>query len=227
MAFSKVIYGLALGLLTGLGATLAAPAMAQQPPLPVGTYAQFALSDSENTLTDPDDPVVRRWTENSVENIARLVSVDRAGSYAVVALDSARMTLKVPLGWYAIDDGERGAVFVPDESVRVIARQVDLQVEGTKSTEEYAQIKRGLTIQRYPQVEALERRLPGGEVMNIYKHVPARPNDNGPREIYEVITADPKNPNRAQLTTLGVPDGQGARYLPLLGLIMRDRQINW
>jgi len=209
-----------------LAAGFACRAQAQDA-LPVGSYADYALADSENTLTDTDDPVVRRWTENSVENIARLVSVDRDQHLAVVQLDSARMTLAIPLGWYAIDDGERGAVFTPDESVRVVARQVDLKLEGTRTIGEYAQIKRGLLIQRYPQAEVSEQKLPGGALMNIYRHVPARPNDDGPREIYEVITADPKNADRAQLTTLGVPDGQGAKYLPLLGLIMRDRKLLW
>ncbi len=219
----------ALNLISALGlvAGLASAAYAEEQPLPVGKYADFALSGSEETLTNPDDPVVRRWTENSVENIAKLISVDRAQSLAVVKLDSARMTLKIPLGWYAIDDGERGAVFTADEAVRIVARQVDLTLEGTKTIAEYAQIKRALLIQRYPQTEVAEQQLPGGALMNIYRHVPARPNDTAPREIYEIITADPKDPNRAQLTTLGVPDGQGAKYLPLLGLIMRDRVINW
>lgn len=206
-------------------AGLAGVAWAQD--LPVGKYADFALASTETTLTDTDDPVVRRWTENSVENIARLVSVDRANKLAIVKLDSARMTVKIPLGWYAIDDGERGAIFTPDESVRIVARQVDLTLEGTKTIGEYAQIKRGLLIQRFPQAEAIEQRLGAGMIMNIYRHVPARPNDTGPREIYEIITADPKKADRAQLTTLGVPDGQGAKYLPLLGLVIRDRVMNW
>ncbi|MEO8558541.1 MAG: hypothetical protein ABI439_05720 [Rhodospirillales bacterium] len=210
----------------GLAASFATAALADDK-LPIGRYADFALSSTETTLTDIDDLVVRRWTDNSGENIARLVSVDRAQKLAVVTLDSARMTLKIPLGWYAIDDGERGAVFTPDEMVRVVARQVDLTLEGTKTIAEYAQIKRGLLIQRFPQSEAIEQKLGAGIIMNIYRHVPARPNDNGPREIYEIITADPKDSNRAQLTTLGVPDGQGARYLPLLGLIIQDRVLNW
>jgi hypothetical protein len=215
----KLIYGLALA------ACVAGPAAAED--LPVGKYVDFALASTENTLTDTDDPIVRRWTENSVENIARLISVDRSQSLAVVKLDSARMTVKIPLGWYAIDDGERGAIFTPDEAVRIVARQVDLTLEGTKTIAEYAQIKRGLLIQRFPQAEAIEQKLGAGMIMNIYRHVPARPNDNGPREIYEIITADPKKSDRAQLTTLGVPDGQGAKYLPLLGLVIRDRVMNW
>jgi hypothetical protein len=223
---NKLSDGIKLVSVLMLAGLLSAPALAQDV-LPIGKYADFALASSENTLTDPDDPVVRRWTENSVENIARLMSVDRAQSLAVVRLDSARMTVNIPLGWYAIDDGERGAIFTPDESVRIIARQVDLQLEGTKTITEYAQIKRGLFLQRFPSAEASEQKLAGGQLMNVYKHAPARPNDNGPREIYEVITADPKDANRAQLTTLGVPDGQGAKYLPLLGLVIRDRVINW
>ena len=57
--------------------------------------------------------------------------------------------------------------------------------------------------------------------------VKARPNDKAPRTIFDIVTASPKDPKRANLMTFGVPDGQGQKYLPLLGLLLRDRKIEW
>lgn len=202
-------------------------ALAQVGGIPVGNYPDFALDDIESTLTDPDDPILRRWTDNNVENIAQIVSVNRRGRYATVRLASARMVLNIPLGWYAVDDGERGAVFTPDEAVRIIGRQVDLPLEQVRSIEEYSEIKRAQMVQRYPMAAISGQPLGPGVVMNVYLHIPARPNDKGPRAIYEVVSTDPADPKRAQLTTMGCPDGQEQKYLPLLGLVLRDRRIEW
>lgn len=204
------------------------PAAAQETlTLPVGKYADFATASDEKSLMDQDDPVMRKWIDNNIENIVKIVSVDRAGAKAVVSFASAKMTLPIPLGWYAMDDGERGAAFTADEDVRIIARQLDLEFEGVKSIEDYAGIKRAIQQQRAPRARIAEKRLPGGQVINIYENVPPRANDRGPRTIYEVLTAHPSDKKRGHQILLGVPDGQGDKYLPLLGLVMRDGKIEW
>lgn len=205
-----------------------ATAMAQETlTLPVGKYSDFATAADEKSLMDQDDPVMRKWVDNNIENIVRVVSIDRAGAKAIVNFASARMTLVIPLGWYAMDDGERGAAFTADEDVRIIARQLDLEFEGVKSIEDYAGVKRAIQQQRAPRAKIEVRRLAGGQVVNVYENVPPRANDRGPRTIYEVLTAHPTDPKRGHQILLGVPDGDGAKYLPLLGLIMQDGKIEW
>jgi hypothetical protein len=207
---------------------LAAPAVAQEMlNLPIGKYADFATATDEKSLMDQEDPVMRKWVDNNIENIVKVVAVDRAGAKAVVSFASAKMTLPIPLGWYAMDDGERGAAFTADEDVRIIARQLDLEFEGVSSIEQYASVKRGIQQQRAPRARISERRLPGGQVVNIYENVPPRANDRGPRTIYEVLTAHPTDKKRGHQILLGMPDGQGIKYYPLLGLIMQDGKIEW
>lgn len=216
------------GIVAVLAALASTPGHAQDVvTLPVGNYADFATSTSDASLTDPDDPVMRKWVDNNIENIVTVVTIKRSESLATVNFVSARMTFNIPLGWYAMDDGERGAAFTADEDVRIIARQLDLEFEGVPTIEEYAGLKRAVQQQRAPTARIFERRLSTGQMMNVYQAVPARPNDNGPREIFEVLTAHPSDPKRAHQILLGFPDGQGDKYLPLLGLIMRDRQIDW
>lgn len=207
---------------------LAGPALAQDVlTLPVGKYADFATSSDEKSLMDQEDPVMRKWVDNNIENIVRVVSIDRAGSKAIINFASARMTLAIPLGWYAMDDGERGAAFTADEDIRIIARQLDLEFEGVKTIQEYAGVKRSLQQQRAPRAKISERRLASGQVVNVYEAVPARANDRGPRTIYEVLTAHPTDKKRGHQILFGVPDGQGEKYLPLLGLIMQYARIEW
>ena len=207
---------------------LAAPAAAQETlNLPVGKYADFATSSDERSLTDQDDPVMRKWVDNNIENIVKVVSVDRANARAIISFASAKMTLPVPLGWYVMDDGERGAAFTADEDIRIIARQLDLEFEGVPSIEQYAAVKRAIQQQRAPRARISERRLPGGQVVNIYENVPPRANDRAPRTIYEILTAHPTDKKRGHQILLGVPDGQGIKYLPLLGLIAQDGKIEW
>lgn len=214
--------------LTLILALAAMPASGQEMlTLPVGKYSDFATSSDEKSLMDQEDPVMRKWVDNNIENIVKIVTIERASSRAIVNFASAKMTLPIPLGWYAMDDGERGAAFTADEDVRIIARQLDLEFEGVPSIEEYAGVKRAIQQQRAPRARIFEKRLPGGQVVNIYEAVPARANDRGPRTIYEVLSAHPTDKKRGHQILLGVPDGQGVKYLPLLGLIMQDSKIEW
>jgi hypothetical protein len=214
--------------LTLILALAAMPASGQEIlTLPVCKYSDFATSSDEKSLMDQEDPVMRKWVDNNIENIVKIVTIERASSRAIVNFASAKMTLAIPLGWYAMDDGERGAAFTADEDVRIIARQLDLEFEGVPSIQEYAGVKRAIQHQRAPRARIFERRLPGGQVVNIYEAVPARANDRGPRTIYEVLSAHPTDKKRGHQILLGVPDGQGVKYLPLLGLIMQDSKIEW
>jgi hypothetical protein len=214
--------------LTLILALAAMPASGQEMlTLPVGKYSDFATSSDEKSLMDQEDPVMRKWVDNNIENIVKIVTIERASSRAIVNFASAKMTLAIPLGWYAMDDGERGAAFTADEDVRIIARQLDLEFEGVPSIQEYAGVKRAIQQQRAPRARIFEKRLPGGQVVNIYEAVPARANDRGPRTIYEVLSAHPTDKKRGHQILLGVPDGQGVKYLPLLGLIMQDSKIEW
>lgn len=195
--------------------------------LPVGKYLDFATATDSRSLTEDDSLVMRRWVDNNIENIAELISVDREQGSATVLFASAKMTLPIPLGWYAMDDGERGAAFTGDENVRIIARQLDLEFEGMKTIEEYASVKRAIQQQRAPRARIAEKRLSTGQIVNVYQAVPPRPNDSGPRAIFEVLTPHPTDKRRGHQILFGVPDGQEEKYLPLLGLIMRDRKIDW
>lgn len=216
-----------IGSVAALAAGAASGADYVDPREMVGKYADFAHADSEQSLLDRNDPILRKWVTNTMENVIEVKNVDRVGQNATVYSLSAKMSVTIPLGWYAIDDGERGAAFVADETLRLIMRQVDLAFEGVSGIGDYAQVKRGLLLQQFPKMRAQEVRLSPDIIMNVYEAVPPRPNDKLPRTIFDIITASPKDPKRANLMTFGVPDGQGQKYLPLLGLFLRDRKIDW
>lgn len=213
--------------LAGLALGASAQAQFGDPRPLAGKYADYAQSDNDRSLMDRNDPILNKWISNTIENVIEVRNIDRSAQSATVYAASAKTAVTIPLGWYAIDDGERGAAFVADETVRLILRQVDLAFEGVSSIGDYAQVKRGLLLQQFPKIRTYEVRLGPDMVMNVYEAVPARPNDKAPRTIFDIVTASPKDPKRANLMTFGVPDGQGQKYLPLLGLLLRDRKIEW
>lgn len=219
--------GLAAVGLAAVGLAVAAAAE-EAGSLPVGRYADFARADTEASfLGGSADPALARWIGSTTDRRAELRSANRAEGFATLYMPASRTTLNVPLGWYAIDDGERGAIFPSDETVRVILRPIDLAFEGVADIQGYAALKRAMLMQRYPRARFEERRLAPDMVMNVYRGIPARPNDKAPREIYDIVTASPTDKGRANLLTFGVPEGQGDRYMPLLGLMLKDRRIDW
>jgi hypothetical protein len=191
------------------------------------TFRDFALSNDANSLIDLRNVVNREWTENSAQTLLDVLSVDSAAGFARVKLKSVDCEMAVPLGWHGMEDHERGAIFTPDRSVRIIVWRVDLKYEGVDDLEKYVVAKQGALRARSPSIQARVRKLADGEFLSMYANVPARRNDREPRAIFDLLTPNRANPARAMLMTVGVPGSQADRYLPLVALLSRERKIAW
>ena len=191
------------------------------------TFRDFALSSDANSFIDLRNVVNRDWTENSAQTLLDVLSVDSPAGFARVRLKSVDCEMAVPLGWHGMEDHERGAIFTPDRSVRIIVWRVDLNYEGVADLEKYVIAKQGALRARSPGIEARVRRLADGEYLAMYANVPPRRNDREPRAIFDLLTPNRANPARAMLMTVGVPASQADRYLPLVALLSRERKVNW
>jgi len=205
------------------------PAVAANDRLEAGsaTFRDFALASTANSLVDDSNPINRDWTSNTAETLAEVVSVDAAQGLARVRFKSVECELAIPLGWHAIEDRERAAIFTPDRSARLILWRVDLAFEGAADVEKYVTAKQAALRTRIPQLAAQVRRLAEGEFLAVYTNVPARRGDSEPRVIFDLVTPNPTNKLRALLMTLGVPASRADRYLPLLALLSRERKVSW
>lgn len=191
------------------------------------TFRDYALSTDANTLIDLRNVVNREWTENGTQSLLDVVSVEAAAGFARVRLKSVDCEMAVPLGWHGMEDNERGALFTPDRSVRVIVWRVDLKYEGVDDLEKYVVAKQGALRARSPGIQARMRKLADGEYLSMYGNVPPRRNDREPRAIYDLLTPNRANPARAMLMTVGVPASQADRFLPLVALLSRERKVAW
>ncbi len=191
------------------------------------TFRDFALPGGSTTLIDQSNAVNRQWVGNAAETLVDVVTVDAAQGLARLRFKSVDCELAVPLGWHAMEDHERGAVFTPDTSIRAIIWRVDLDYEGVADLERYATAKQGALRARNPAITAIVRRLAGGEYLAVFSNIAPRRGDRDSRIVFDLLTPNPRNARRAMLLTLGVPAPVADRYLPLLALLRRERKVEW
>jgi hypothetical protein len=220
--------------LTGLlAAAIPLPAGAQQvpasPQLDPGdaTFKLFALSENANSLHDASHPINREWTNATAESLPDLLTVSAADGYGLIRSKAVSLDIRVPLGWHAIEDFERLAIFNPDRSVRIIVWRVDLDFEGVADLEKFVAGKTSALRTRYPMIQASSRTLPDGQVLGVLHNVPPRKGDKEARAILDLLTPNPQNPKRAVLMTFGTPMSKTQDFLPLLALMAKHRQITW
>jgi hypothetical protein len=191
------------------------------------TFKLYALSENTNSLHDPANPVNREWTNATAESLPDLLTAAPAEGYAVIRSKAVSMDLRVPLGWHAIEDFERLAIFNPGRSVRIIVWRVDLDFEGVADLEKFVEGKAAALRLRFPAIQASSRALPDGQVLGVLHNVPARKGDKEARAILDLLTPNPQNPKRAVLMTFGTPMSRAEEFLPLLALMAKHRQITW
>ena len=213
----------------GLAAALAWPACAANDRLDPGnaTFRDYALSNNATTLLDPTNTVTREWTSNTAQVMPDIVSVDAPAGLARLRLKSVDCEMAVPLGWHAMEDHERAAMFTPDRAVRAIVWRLDLAFEGAADLEKYAAAKQAALRGRNAALTANIRRLAGGEFLAVYSNIPPLRYDTEPRLVFDLMTPNPTNRMRGMLLTLGVPASRADKFLPLLALMARERKIVW
>ena len=191
------------------------------------TFKLYALSLNAKSLNDPDDTINREWTNATAESLPDLLTIVPAEGYGVIRSKAVLIDLKVPLGWHAIEDFERLAIFNPGRSVRIIVWRVDLDYEGVPDLEKFMVGKAAALRVRYPSIQASSRTLPDGQVLGVLHNVPARKGDKEPRAIVDLLTPNPENSRRALLMTFGAPMSKAQEFLPLLALMAQGRKITW
>jgi hypothetical protein len=223
----KIIRGAGIAALVACASV--ASAGAQSPGLDPGdsTFKLFALSANARSLQDTDDRVNREWTNTSAETLTELLSAVPAEGYGLIRSKAISVDLKVPLGWHAIEDSERLAIFNPDRTVRIIVWRVDLDYEGVANAENFMAGKSAALRARFPSIQASSRTLSDGQVLGVFHNVPARKGDREARAILDLMTPNPQNPKRALLMTFGTPMSRAQEFLPLLALMARNVSVTW
>ena len=210
-------------------AILVAPAAAQIDRFsgPTTTFRTYALDETSRTLIDPDEGMNRQYTGQTPDSLLELVTAVPAEGYARMRSRAVDAEIAIPLGWHAIEDNERVAIFNPRRTVRVILWRVDLEYEGVPSIDKFLIGKAAALRTRFPTIKASMETISTGDRIGLFENVPPRRGDREHRVVADLLIPNPKNDKRAFLITLGAPQSDAEKYLPLLVLIRKELQITW
>lgn len=232
----RIFAVLAGGVAACIVAVVAAPKL-KPFALPVGTYRDFALAKDARSL-DAKAPMNALFLK---QGLGRPVKLLKTGDgFAVVRADSLNATLKVPLGWTAIESREDFKMWTPGMRTLVTMQFYDALhgspivvratprmffAEARKSLRALAQstVKPGVSKMRE---FTLADGSYGVEVSNGVSNE-GYPDDKTRNAYVQLLTPNPKNPRRPLLLSLTTPMQRYPRDLKLVGLMMRDRKVNY
>jgi len=188
------------------------------------TFRDFGTPDNGSSYTRGEQSIGGGTTQK----FTRVLGIDPTTQAVRLRFESIKVELLLPMGWQASEDGERGVAYTTDKRIRLIVWRVDFTFEGVKDAEHYAATKAGSMKARRPGVEAQARKLRDGSFLVVYENVPKGQSDSsGPRTVFDLVIADPKNPKLGVLVTLGLPGSEAGRGLQLLALITQNMRIDW
>ncbi len=184
------------------------------------TFKDFAVRDRGSSF-DKVDPMIGAGAEPTQSQV---LAVDNNGGFARIRFNSIKIEVAMPLGWQANEDWERGVGFSEDKRYRLIVWRIDFAYEGVTGAEQYAAAKVGTIQSHKPGVKAQARKLADGTFLIVYENVPDR---DGPRTVFDLVTARPGQPKQGALLTLGVPATDADRGLKLMALLKRSLRVDW
>ena len=211
--------------MAGAGLCLASPVRADDNLNAGGlTFLDFATPDNGASFARGADSMIAGGP-NQVSS--KVLGVDPAKGLARVRFEQTRVTVTLPLGWWATEDWERGVAYSSDKRYRLIVWRVDFDYEGVKDAEHYAATKGGAIQARRTTVKAQARKLGDGTFLVVYENVPKAQGDSEPRVVFDLLTPQPGNPKLGVLLTLGVPASDAGRGLRFLALLKQGMKIDW
>jgi len=188
------------------------------------TFLDFATPDNGASFARGSDSMIAGGP-NQVSS--KVIGIESAKGLARVRFEQIRVTVALPLGWWATEDWERGVAYSSDKRYRLIVWRVDFDYEGVKDAEHYAATKGGSIQARRPTVKAQARKLGDGTFLMVYENVPKAQGDSETRVVLELLTPQPGNPKLGVLMTLGMPVSDAGRGLRLLALLQSGLKIDW
>ena len=237
----------------------AAPVISHAAPMntiPVASsYLGFVAADNAGTLDMGAESATRAKLGSPMSIITHGAKREREmkNGYVTLFATGAQTTLRVPLGWYAVEskDIDKSLVFSPGQSVKIVARspvdnyqfQFDRDAFNKLKQKSVAQTRVRLQEMglKAGSIEMME--LPGdafairalgatdkkGAKFSYLEHFAQRA-DKAERDNYwaKVAAKEPLSPLQHPLAmSLLAPADKFEQYVPLFGLMVRDAGINW
>ncbi len=213
------VYSVAALLVLGLQASAAAH------PLDIkGSFADYAFSKDYNSF-DPKESRNAKRIENGDGLVPRIAAkLDNAVS---ISAASCQTILTVPMGWYAMDQGEQTTIYSPDERTRFILHVADISPAKTFAEFKRIALKTMENQLHQPEAKFTQFDMPDGSfAVEIRDIRTASGNKNGMVIVY---TANPgkKGIGKVMSMSLTSPMQDFSKYEGLAGLLLKSRKILW
>jgi len=197
----------------GIAPTLAAMAESFRPADIQGPTAAPVSDPGQIPATlDPEHPTNRNLRDNGAGLVPRVVDVNRAENYAVLAAGAVSATFRVPLGWHAIDDGRRALLFHTESGVQV---SLDRR---RRDGETDAQILDGLQAtyeENQPDIESVRLELAGMQSL-AFRNM--RSGDEILEQVF--LLRESRNPETVLCARVTSPNGQMADALDAAEIVL-------
>ena len=225
--------------------------------LPVGTsYKAYATAATTQSLDGDVDKVRREKLGSSLSVLAQKQTLAREieGGYATVYAYGAQTTLRVPLGWFAVDSKTSpvdSLVFSPDLSVKFVAREALNRDKIPRRPDEFERIKKTAIVQTQARLKAGGFKVgvvtliegqnqsfvvsapllvaTSGRIFDYVERFAQRSSPSERADYWANFASDelivpPLPPISISLLA---PHDKFERHLPLLGLMVRDTGLLW
>ena len=197
---------------------------------PAAKYADFALSKDAKTW-DFNHPENQQMLQEGNGQPLRVIETNKAEKWVQVYAVSCQNVLKMPFGWFGLDDGSTTYFWTPDEKTRIISAFDLISPEDNPppaGQTHWGRFKANV-------LEQMKKQMPGatfrqfdlaGESFGI-EATDIKSESKRDVSFVQVWQHNPEIPQFALSLSLTSPAKDYQHNLGLIGLIVRDRQIQW
>lgn len=189
-----------------------------------GTYSDYAFSTANNSF-DPKDPINVKHVREGGGSLPSVMQ--KSADSVTIEARPARTVLTLPLGWYALDQGQQTKIFSPDEQTKLTLHFIDLSP--CKSFDEFKQrlLKETKESMKEPTAMFSQFDLPDGSFALEVRNIETKPGQKAGLVSVYTVNPEHKDGQPAMSISMLAPLAEFSKYEGLLGLMLESRKISW
>lgn len=180
---------------------------------------------------DVKHPVNQKLLESGAGQPLHVLQENQAEKSVQLYAVSCQNVLKMPFGWFGLDDGGATTFWTPDEKTRILCRFTPLGARAAPTENNWwlsfksralAEMKKQMPKAQFRQFDLKSNGDSFGIEASGLKSEARRD-----VKCVQIFTRNPQIPGFALSLSLSSPAKSYAHNLGLIGLILRDRQVQW
>lgn len=188
---------------------------------PTAKYDDFALSKTAASWDAKHSVNVQMLKEGNGHPI-RVLETNRAEKWVHLEATSCQSVLKMPFGWFGLDEGSTTFFWTPDDQTQIISQ---FDVMGDENWENFKASALVKLQKQMPTATLRPFALPGESFAIEARGLKIKGKSG--KSFVQVWQHNPQRPELVLSLSLSAPPKTYARILGLIGLMVRDREVQW